>query len=112
MTKYKNTKIEFNGLKFDSKKEYNRYLYLKSLQENGDISGLECQKPYVLIESKKLSNGKTERGIKYIADFFYLDGLTPVIEDVKGFKKGSAYAIFTIKRKLMLKEHGIEIREI
>jgi hypothetical protein len=110
--KYNNTKIEHNGLIFDSKKEYNRYLYLKSLEDKGIINNLELQKPYELIPAQKLSNGKVERAAKYIADFAYMDGLRPVVEDVKGMRKGQAYALFVLKRKLMLQVHGIEIVEI
>jgi len=110
--KYNNTKIEHNGLTFDSKKEYNRYLYLKSLEDKGVIKYLETQRPYELIPPQKLSNGKVERAVKYVADFAYFDGLKQMVEDVKGMKKGQAYALFVIKRKLMLQVHGIEIIEI
>ena len=97
---------------FDSKKEYNRYLYLKSLEDKGIIKYLELQRPYELIPPQKLSNGKVERAVKYIADFAYFDGLKQMVEDVKGMRKGTAYSIFAIKRKLMLKVHGIEVVEI
>jgi hypothetical protein len=99
-------------LVFDSKKEYNRYLYLKSLEDKGIIKYLELQRPYELIPPQKLSNGKVERAVKYIADFAYFDGLKQMVEDVKGMRKGTAYSIFAIKRKLMLKVHGIEVVEI
>jgi hypothetical protein len=110
--KYNNTKIKHNELVFDSKKEYNRYLYLKSLEDKGVIKYLETQRPYELIPPQKLSSGKVERAVKYVADFAYFDGLKPVVEDVKGMRKGQAYALFVIKRKLMLQVHGIEIIEI
>jgi hypothetical protein len=112
MTKYNNKKIKHNELIFDSKKEYNRYLYLKSLEDKGVIKYLETQRPYELIPTQKLSNGKVERAVKYVADFAYFDGLNQMVEDVKGMKKGQAYALFVIKRKLMLQVHGIEIIEI
>ena len=35
-----------------------------------------------------------------------------VVEDVKGYKQSTAYAVFAIKRKLMLSVHGIKIREV
>jgi len=35
-----------------------------------------------------------------------------VVEDVKGLKKGAAYQVFVIKRKLMLDRYGIEIKEV
>ena len=112
MTKYNNKKIEHEGKIFDSKKELSRYLYLKSLEDKGIIKTLYLQVEYELIPPQKLSNGKVERAVKYVADFAYFDGLKPVVEDVKGMKKGQAYALFVIKRKLMLQVHGIEVIEI
>ena len=69
-----------------------------------------------------------EKSVCYIADFVYevpyrqfsdndgelifADGWKTVVEDVKGYKRGAAYDIFTIKRKLMLWVHGIKIQEV
>ena len=49
-----------------------------------------------------------EREVKYVADFVYLDEGFTVVEDTKGVKTKD----YIIKRKLMLKEHGIRIKEI
>jgi hypothetical protein len=48
----------------------------------------------------------------YICDFRYLDkdGLHYV--DVKGMKKGPAYQMFKLKKKLVLAIYKIEIREV
>ena len=35
-----------------------------------------------------------------------------IVEDVKGFKKGSAYSLFKIKQKLMYDKYGIVVKEI
>jgi hypothetical protein len=35
-----------------------------------------------------------------------------IVEDVKGYKKGAAYNIFVIKRKMMLHFRGIRINEV
>ena len=69
--------------------------------------------PYELIPKQRLSNGKVERPVVYIADFVYKDenGQT-VVEDVKGFKGSQAYATFVIKRKLMKYVHNIEVQEV
>lgn len=112
MNKYGN--IKSNG--FDSKKEERRWNELLLLQRAGKISGLKRQVPFVLIPTQ-YENGKcVERSVSYKADFTYYehkDG-TPVlvVEDVKGYKDGSAYAIYAIKRKLMLQKYGIRIREV
>jgi hypothetical protein len=69
-----------------------------------------------------------EKGVSYIADFVYekpyrqfsdndgelvfSDGWETAVEDTKGLKKGAAYDLFVIKRKLMLFVHGIRVREV
>lgn len=122
--KYQAQKCEFNGEKFDSRKELCRWLELRLLERSGEISDLRRQVKFELIPSQRepdtigkrggLIKGKViEHGVNYVADYVYKDkqGNT-VVEDVKGYKEGGAYLVFTIKRKLMLYFHGIRIREI
>ena len=112
MNKYGNKKTYIDGIRFDSKKEANRYIELKILLLSGKITGLELQKPFTLIPSQYLTiNGKRkciERPLKYVADFVYHQDGKTVVEDVKG-RKTPAYII---KRKLMLCVHGIRISEV
>lgn len=97
----------------DSKKEAERCTYLHYQQKQGLISRLETQKEFELIPTQKCVGYKTERAVKYIADFYYLtNNGEEVVEDVKGYKRGAAYAVYTIKRKLMLHIYGIHVREI
>lgn len=128
MNKYRNRQIEYNGEKYDSVKEYRRHDELKLLERAGKITGLQRQVKFVLIpkqceestevfkrgKNKGLPKpGKTlETEIAYYADFVYQQDGKQIVEDVKGYKGGAAYAIFTIKRKLMLHFHGIRIKEI
>lgn len=80
--KYKNKKITYNGLKFDSRKEFNRYIELKKLANLGYIEDLQLQTPFILQESFKDNIGRTERAIKYLADFVYTkDGVKYVEYD-------------------------------
>ena len=97
MTKYKSKKIILDNIKFDSKKEGNRYEELKILEEAGLIKELELQKVFELQPSFK-KNGKTYRKITYKADFYYYDNHLQryVVEDVKGFKT----EVYKIKKKL------------
>ena len=98
---------------FDSRKEAKRYAELAVMERSGAISNLQLQVTYHLIPSQKLPNGKTLRGVDYIADFVYeRDGKT-VVEDVKGYRDPSsaAYAKFIIKKKLMLFLKDIEVVE-
>lgn len=104
--KFGNNKVVVDGLKFDSKKEANRYCELTLLQRAGKITNLERQKKFELIPTIKFG-GHTERGVSYIADFVYIENGQQVVEDVKGFKTKD----YIIKRKIMLWRYGIKILE-
>lgn len=113
--KYHARKVVAQGQVFDSEKEYARYLELKLLEKAGEISGLERQVKYDLIPKQMDEEGKMiERPTVYIADFQYRDNNTGefIVEDVKGYRRGQAYAVFSLKRKLMLWRYGIKIREV
>lgn len=83
--KYHNKKVQYNGITFDSEKEYYRYLWLKVLEEEGKISMLELQKKFLLQEGFTNKTGKKQRPIYYIVDFFYYDKKLKcyIAEDVK-----------------------------
>lgn len=127
----------YNGLKFASKAERDRYIYLHTLEQKGVISGLKTQVRYELIPAQyeeretgeyysrgeKKGQPKTKRvcveqSVCYYADFEYYKDGEKITEDVKGYsvnKRGmynSTYNVFSIKRKLMLWLHGIKVREI
>ena len=112
--KYHNKKVVVNGEKFDSMKEYRRYCELLLLEKGGIISDLQRQVKFVLIPSQKEGKKTIERECSYYADFIYHDNETgeTVVEDVKGYKGGGAYAVFKIKKKLMLWVHHIKIMEV
>ncbi len=126
-SKFHSKKITVDGITFDSKKEYRRYCELALLEKAGQIQSLELQKVFELIPAQyenvsreeyikskgKKTKGKCiERACKYIADFTYMQDGKFIVEDVKGYKKGKAYDLFVIKRKLMLYVHGIRIKEV
>ena len=100
------------GFVFDSKAEFIRWCELRIMERSGLISGLKRQVKYEVIPWQYDKGKVVERGCYYIADFEYVDrNGTKVVEDTKGYKKGNAYELFKIKRKLMLKVHGIRIKE-
>lgn len=129
-SKYRNKKVTASdGSTFDSKKEYTRWCELKLLERAGKISNLQRQVKYQLLPTiyetyerysdktgKRLKDGVVtiEKECSYIADFVYTDNETDqlVVEDVKGCKKGAAYDLFVLKRKMMLHFYGIQIREV
>lgn len=88
---------------FDSKREGERYLFLRSEQLAGRISNLRCQVPFILIPAM----GK-ERATKYIADFVYEKNGEMVVEDSKGYRT----EVYKIKKKLLRWRYGIEVKEV
>lgn len=109
-SKYRNRRVTFDGMTFDSKKEFLRYRELKLLEKNRMITGLERQVSFELIP-KQVENGRVvERAVKYIADFTYYENGKLVVEDVKS--PATRTDVYKIKRKLMLHKLGIRIREI
>ena len=112
MNKYHNRKITKDGEVFDSAKEYRRWCELKALAKAGKIRNLQRQVRFELIPSQKVNGKVMERPCAYVADFTYFEGADMVVEDVKGYRKGTAYDVFVIKRKLMLMLYGIKIREV
>lgn len=101
--KYKNKKTIVDGIKFDSKKEAERYQELKLLEKSGYIENLELQPKFELIDTIKYQ-GETLRKLSYIADFKYVDLTgTTIIEDTKGFKTD----VYQIKKRLFLQKYVI-----
>ncbi len=94
--KYNNKKIEYDGYKFDSKKEAEFYKKLKALQKAGKVKEIEVHPKFELQPSFK-KNGKTYRAINYYADFlvYYSDGITKLYDT-----KGQRTEVYKIKKKL------------
>lgn len=107
-SKYKNSRVVVDGIKFASKAESRRYLELNIMQQAGLISGLQMQIKYTLIARQKRADGVTELPVFYVADFQYFEKGKLVVEDVKGVKT----PVYIVKRKLMLEKHGITIKEV
>lgn len=101
--KYKAVPTTVDGIRFDSKREAERYLELRMLERGGAIRDLELQPVY-----RFSIEGKAE--IRYVADFRYIEIATgaEVVEDVKGYRTRE----YKFKRGLMQKCRGIVIREI
>ena len=110
--KYGNKKTIIRGLELASRREAARYTELVAMWRAGDISEPICQPSFELIPAQVACSGKKERGVTYIADFSYRrrDG-SRVVEDVKSPVTAKLPA-YIIKRKLMLRVHGIEVVEI
>ena len=62
MSKYKAKKITYNGIVFDSKREYHRYRELLMLEKAGQITDLQMQVKYVLIPTQREPDTIGKRG--------------------------------------------------
>lgn len=120
--KYGNKKITVDGITFDSRREASRYRELKLLEKAGKIYALDLQVKYVLIppqyelierygkKGQRLKDRRKciEKECAYIADFVYYQNGEKVVEDAKGVRTKD----YIIKRKLMLWQFGIKIKEV
>jgi hypothetical protein len=95
-SKYRNTRVELDGEKYDSRKEYEFHQVLKARQRAGEITLLLRQVPFVL-----------EGNVRYRADFVCSVPAAPFVEvwDVKGFDTRSSIN----KRKQVCARYGIEV---
>lgn len=112
-SKYRNKKVTYDGITFDSAKEANYYLKFSLMQEAGIIKDLELQKKFILQPSFKL-NGQTIRSINYYADFVYYDNkkCKTVVVDVKS-KATKKDKVYILKKKMFLNKYrDLEFKEI
>lgn len=107
--KYKNKKVIYNGIKFDSIKEKNRYMQLLYLEKAGLIKDIKLQYEFELQPAFTL-NKKKIRKITYIADFYYYDNNLNdyVVEDAKGIRTD----VYKLKKKMFEYKYQKEIIEI
>ena len=119
-SKYGAKKVYYNGERFDSKKELNRYKELLLIQKAGRIFGLERQVKFELTPTVRGPERIGPRGgrkpgkvildaASYVADFTYYRSDTGefVVEDCKGFKTPD----YILKKKFLYFLRGILIYE-
>lgn len=105
-SKYHAKKTVVDGITFDSRKEADRYLVLKGMEEDGSIEGLRRQVRYELIPAFDV-DGKHYRPVSYVADFVYREDGREVVEDVKGVRTDA----YRLKSKLFARRYGMSIKE-
>lgn len=89
---------EYDGIKFASKKETQRYIHLQNLQKSGEVIFFLRQVPFHL-----------PGGVKYLADYMvFWKNDTVTVEDVKGLKT----PMYIAKKKIVEVTYPIEITEI
>lgn len=104
-SKYKNTKVEFDGIKFDSKKEAEYYGILKLKKQKGMIAAFTRQERFKIV-----INGI--HVCTYVSDFVEHDlhGGKKVIDVKSDFTR--KMATYRLKKKLMKAVLNIDIKEV
>ena len=107
-SKYHNKPVVVDGVRFDGKMEFQRYCFLKMMEQAGEISNLRYHVNYDLIPKGaesiiRMPDGREviietyDRKRFYEADFVYINKSgEEIVEDFKGFETES----FKFKRKL------------
>lgn len=92
-----------NGIRFASRREFERWTRLVLADRSGEISNLRLQVAYPLVvNGQKIGS--------YVADFVYVRDGREVVEDVKS--EPTKTAVYRLKKRLMRACHGIEITEV
>lgn len=106
MNKYHAKKAEFNGIKFDSIHEKNRYVELLLMEKANAVQDLKTHVKFPLIPKSKYG-----REIVYVADFTYYENGKLVVEDAKSSitRKNPVYRL---KRRLFMERYDMPIKEV
>ncbi|MDA3542504.1 DUF1064 domain-containing protein [Acinetobacter sp. AOR18_HL] len=111
--KFNASKVNLDGITFDSRKEYKRYIELKAMQQRGEVFGLEHHTKFELAPSVKIEGEKrTKPALRYFADFtYYLINGEYIVEDVKSVATRKLPS-YRNKKHLMKTVHNIDVREV
>ncbi len=103
--KFRNRKVTYKGIKFDSIKELKRYKVLELLVMAKEIESLEVQ-PVFLLQDKFKHDGIHYRKVCYVSDFRYIkDGIT-IVEDVKSDITAKE-PLYVVKKKLFVLKYVV-----
>lgn len=121
--KYGNKKVEYDGYVFDSKKEKDRFVFLKEAEKKGVITNLQRQVKFELlpaIKERYIKQLKTKErecektvqlAVTYTADFAYNKDNKYIVEDVKSSPK-MLDKVYVLKEKIFRWKYGYSIRRI
>ncbi len=96
-SKYGNEPVIIDGVRFDSKREGERWRFLKLREEAGEISHLERQPKFYFIIKGEHVKYPSGRKAFYKADFSYFEGYHRVVEDAKGVRTD----VYKLKKALV-----------
>ena len=111
------------GIRWDSEKEFYRYVMLRQAEKQGLITSLQRQVVFTLLpaiteeqtvqlKTKTKAVTKTvQQPVTYHADFVYTKDGQQIVEDVKGSPRMLTKE-YLIKKKFMRGLFGIKIKEV
>lgn len=105
--KYGAKKTRVGEIKFDSKKEANRWIELQLLERGGEISDLRRQVKVELMGQYRPLYTRTGRKMKLTADFSYVENGELIYEDAKGYPTRDYEVRVAVARAM-----GLEVREV
>jgi hypothetical protein len=111
-SKYRNVRCETpDGVKFDSRRERDYYLHLKTLERLGEIKDVHHHDERCRFWLMAPSVDRRSYNIvsSYIADFTYLDAkdMLHVVD-----AKGKRTAVYQLKKKWLELQEGVVIEEV
>jgi hypothetical protein len=110
--KYRNRKIEVDGVTYDSEKEYRRWCELVKRQEAGEISQLLRQVTFELAAGVKFDGEKRAKpALRYTADAVYIENGKLIVEDTKSAHTRTLRP-YRDRKHLMVAVLGLQIREV
>lgn len=123
--KYNAHKCEYKGMKFDSTRERDRYIFLEDCQRRGLISELKRQVKFVLIPDEytdvqkqlktkvRIDRRRSFIGVSYKADFVYYHNARQehVVEDIK-ISPRVIPKEYELKEKMMWYFHHVKIHRV
>lgn len=121
--KYNNKTFEAEGYRWDSKKEFQRWLVLKEAEAQGLITDLQRQVKFELIPAvredyvvhlktkDKIKTRTLQLAICYTCDFTYYKNGEYIVSDVKASPKMLPKE-YVLKKKILFALKGILIKEV
>jgi len=110
--KYHAQKCTVDGIRFDSRREAERYRELQLLKRAGRIRDLELQPEYQILVTTIQGRSPLVKVGRYRADFRYIDTDTGrlVVEDAKS--PATRTTAYRLRKRLVEAIHGITITEV
>lgn len=104
--KYGAKKTIVGGIRFDSKREAQRWLELQALEKSDAISDLKRQVRVDLIGQHRPLYTRTGRKMRLTFDFSYIESGVQIYEDSKGYPTRDYEVRVAVARAM-----GLEVRE-